>query len=78
VQFGTQNVMTGSLKTVACKLVKYQVDLMAVQELRWDSSGSEPADDYMFFYANGNANYQLQTGSFIHEGIISTEKGKIH
>jgi hypothetical protein len=36
--------------------------------------GSEPADDYTFFYGNGNAEYHLGTGFFICKGIISAVK----
>jgi endonuclease/exonuclease/phosphatase family metal-dependent hydrolase len=54
-----------SLKTVASELAKYNLDLMAVQEVRWDKVGSQPADDWMFSYGNGNANHQLWTGFFV-------------
>jgi exonuclease III len=53
MRFGTRNVRslygTGSVKTVASKLAKHNADLVAVQEIRWDKCGSEPADDYTFF-----------------------------
>jgi hypothetical protein len=39
---------TGSLKTAASKLGKYKLDLLAVQEVKWDKGGSQPADDYTF------------------------------
>jgi len=39
----------GSLKTVASELAKYNLDLMAVQGVRWDNDNSEPGDDYKFF-----------------------------
>jgi hypothetical protein len=47
---------------------------MAVQEVRWENSGSQPADDCTFSYGNGNANHHLGTGFFIHKGIISAVK----
>jgi hypothetical protein len=53
------------------KLTKYNLDLVAVQEVRWDNSNSEPADDYTFFYRNGNANHHIRTGIFIRKRIIS-------
>jgi len=37
--------------------------------------GRHPADDYKFFFANGNANYHLTVGFFVHKGIISALKG---
>jgi hypothetical protein len=60
-----------SLKTVAGKLAKYKFDVMAVQEVRWDTPGSEPADDQASFCENGNSNHNLGTGFFIHKGIIA-------
>jgi exonuclease III len=49
MRFGTWNVRSlyraGSMKTVASKLAKYNLDLAAVQEVRWDEGGRQPADD---------------------------------
>jgi hypothetical protein len=36
---------SGSLKTVSRELAKYKLDLVGVQEVRWDKGGTEPADD---------------------------------
>jgi endonuclease/exonuclease/phosphatase family metal-dependent hydrolase len=38
---------TGSLKTAASELAKCNSDLVAVQEVRQDNGGSQPADDYI-------------------------------
>jgi hypothetical protein len=35
--------------TVARKLAKYKVDLVGVQEVRWDKGGTVRAGDYNFF-----------------------------
>jgi hypothetical protein len=35
---------------------------MGVQEVRWDKGGTEPAEDYTFFYGAGNENHQFGTG----------------
>jgi hypothetical protein len=63
VKFGTWNVRSlyrsGSLKTVAKEL-----DLVGVQEVRWDKGGTERAEDYIFFYGTGNGDHQLGTGFF--------------
>jgi hypothetical protein len=32
----------GSLKTVSRELAKYKLDLVGVQEVRWDKGGTEP------------------------------------
>jgi len=62
---------TGSLKTASCELAKYNLDLVAVQEVRWNEGGSQTADNYTVFYGNGNAYPYLGAGFFIHKGIIS-------
>jgi hypothetical protein len=62
---------SGSLKTVSGELAKYKLDLMGVQEVRWDKFGTEPADNYTFFYGNGNADHHFGTGFFVHKRIIS-------
>jgi hypothetical protein len=78
MRFGTLNVgslyRAGSPQTVASKLENYNLDPVAVKEVRWVNNGSEPADDYTVFYGNGNANHNLGLGIFIHKGIISAVK----
>jgi len=45
MRFGTWNVRsryrTGSLKTAASESEKYNFDLVAVQEVKWDNGGSQ-------------------------------------
>jgi exonuclease III len=69
MRFGTWNVRSlyrsRSLKTVPRELGKYKFDLVGVQEVRWDKSGTERADDYTVFYGAGNEDHQLGTGSFV-------------
>jgi hypothetical protein len=36
---------------VAEEISKYNLDLVGVQEVRWDGDGTEPAGEYTFFYA---------------------------
>jgi exonuclease III len=47
MRFGTWNVRslsrTGSLKPVARELVKYKLDFVGVQEVRWEKGGAERA-----------------------------------
>jgi hypothetical protein len=59
------------LKTVAKEIGKYKLDLVGVQEIRWEKGGTERAEDYTFFYGEGNEDHQLGTGFFIHKIIIS-------
>jgi hypothetical protein len=49
------------------------VDLMRVH-ISWDKGGTEPENIYMFCYGKGCADHHLDTGFFIHKGIISVVK----
>jgi exonuclease III len=53
MRFGTWNLRSlyriGSLKTVARELGKYKLDLVGVQEVRWEKGGTERVEYYTFF-----------------------------
>jgi hypothetical protein len=63
MRVGTWNVRSlckaGSFMTVAKEIPKYKLNLVGVQEVRWDWFGTEPAREYTFFYGKGNENYWL-------------------
>jgi hypothetical protein len=58
MRFGTWNVRSmyraGSFRTVAEEIAKCKLDLVGVQEVRWDRGGTKPAGKYIFFYGKGN------------------------
>jgi exonuclease III len=58
MRFGTWNVRSlyraGSLTAVLKELSKYKLDLVGVQEVRWEGGGTELAGQHTFFYVKGN------------------------
>jgi len=65
----------GSFKTAAREMARYKLDLVGVQEVRWDKGVAVRAGDYNFFYRKGNEYFQLGTGFFVHHTIVSAVKG---
>jgi hypothetical protein len=47
---------------MAEEVSKYKLDLVGVQEVRWDRGGTEPAGEYTFYYGCGSENHELGTG----------------
>ena len=54
MKLGTWNFRSfyraGSLKAAARELARYQLDVVGVQEVRWDKGSTVRAGDYNFFY----------------------------
>jgi hypothetical protein len=68
MRFGTWNVRSlcraESMKNVSRELATHKLDLVGVQEVRWEGCGTEPAGECTFFYGKGNENHELGTGCF--------------
>ena len=54
MRFGTWNVRSlcraGSFKAAARELARYKLDLVGVQEVRWEKWGTVREGDYNFLY----------------------------
>jgi exonuclease III len=78
MDFGTWNIRSlyraGSLMTVSRELSRCRLDIVGVQEVRWEGNGTAPAGEYMFFYGKGNKNHEYGTGFFVHKRSISEVK----
>jgi hypothetical protein len=44
----------GAMKSVVGELEKSKLDLVGVQEVRWEREGYQIADNYTLFYGKGN------------------------
>jgi hypothetical protein len=58
----------------ARELATYKLELVGVQEVRWDKEGTVKAGDLIFFYGKGNENHQLGTGLFVYHRRVSAVK----
>jgi endonuclease/exonuclease/phosphatase family metal-dependent hydrolase len=60
MRFGMWNVRC-LCRTITKELSKYKLDIVGVQEVRWDKSGTEPTGEYTFIYGKGNENHEFST-----------------
>jgi hypothetical protein len=44
------------------EISKKKLDLVVIQEVRWDRSGTKPVGKYTLFYGKGNLKHELCTG----------------
>jgi hypothetical protein len=52
--------------TVAKEILKYKINLVGVQEVRWERDATEPAGEYIFLYRKGNENLECGTDFFLY------------
>jgi hypothetical protein len=75
MRFGTWNVRSvyraASLRAVAEEISKYKLDFVGVQEVTWDTCGTEPAGKNTFICGKENENHELGFFPPLHKRIIS-------
>jgi hypothetical protein len=65
------------LTSDSIKELSQHVRLVGLQEIRWEGGGTEPAEEYTFFYEKRNENEDVVTGMIVHKRIISAVKRAI-
>jgi exonuclease III len=64
LRFGAWNVRSlyraGLLTAAARFLTRYKLDLVGVQEVRWEKGDVVRIGDYSFFYGKGNENHNWE------------------
>ena len=56
---------------MASELGGYKLDLVSVQEVKFDYRVAERAEDFVVFYGQGKENNKLGTGCSIHNRKVS-------
>jgi hypothetical protein len=47
----------------AREMARYKLNLVEVEKVRWDKTGTVRAGDFNFLYGKGNENHQLGAGT---------------
>jgi len=58
----------------ARELARYKLDLVGVQEVRWNKEGTVKAGDYSFFMGKEMQIISWEQGFFVHHRIVSAVK----
>jgi hypothetical protein len=61
----------GSQITVLSKVSKYNIDLVGVQEVKWEGDSTKPAEECIFLHGKGSKNHELGTG-FLHISAVKS------
>ena len=62
----------GSLTAATKELARYKLDLVGIQEVRWDEG--DTVRQGITFFMERKENHQLRTGCFLHHRIVSEVK----
>jgi len=82
MRFGTWNVRSlcraGSLTAAARELATYKLDLLGVQEVRWNKGDTVRAGDCNFFCGKGNGVFRimLNIGCFCDDAVHASGFGR--
>jgi hypothetical protein len=52
--------------TVTKEISNYNLDLVGIQQVRWDKGATKPVGEYTFFYVKGNEDHELGTVFFLY------------
>jgi hypothetical protein len=64
-----------SLSKLARELVRYKVDLVGVQEVKWYKRGTVRAGNYIFFYGEGKSSISNRIVCKPQNSVTSEERG---
>jgi hypothetical protein len=76
--FGTSKVRSlyrsGFFTTAARELTRYKLDLVGVQEVRWDKESTIRAGKFNFYCGDVNENQHLETGLLVYYRVDRADK----
>lgn len=55
-------------------LKDYNIDVAALQEIRWTGTGQIRMNDYVLYYKGLNDKHQFGTGFAVHKNLLSSVK----
>jgi hypothetical protein len=72
--FGTWNVRIlfkpGAAQNIVKKIKKYKLKIVALQEIRWDDTGTIDIQETTILYGKSNDQRQVGTGFALHKSLI--------
>lgn len=74
ISLGTWNVRTlystGAAHTVTQEIGRYKLKIMAIQEIRWQGTGSLDINNHTIFYGDCDDRRQFGTGFIVHKSMV--------